>query len=141
MGLFLAERYLPGLATEQELVSLVERDRAAAVAMSVRHVQTIYVPADETCFTLFEAPSADLVTATCDRFGLGYRRICRALTVISPGTGESLHDHKEPQARQRDRHPSHHRHDRRAGQMILLELQVRGTSHDRSTSGDPAPGT
>jgi hypothetical protein len=96
MGLFLAERYLPGATTEQELVSLVERDRAAAAALPVRHVQSIYVPADETCFTLFEAPSADMVTAACDRFGLGYRRICRALTVFSARAGESLHDHKEP---------------------------------------------
>jgi hypothetical protein len=96
MGLFLAERYLPGLASEQELASLVERDRAAAIAMSVRHLQTIYVPADETCFTLFEAPSAELVTATCDRFGLGYRRVCCALTVFSPGTGEGFNDDKEP---------------------------------------------
>jgi hypothetical protein len=96
MGLFLAERYLPGLATEQELASLVERDRDAAIAMSVRHLQTIYVPADETCFTLFEAASADLVTATCDRFGLGYRRVCRAFRVFSPGTGEGFNDDKEP---------------------------------------------
>lgn len=96
MGLFLAERYLPGLASEQELASLVARDRAAAVAMSVRHLQTIYVPADETCFTLFEAPSADRVTATCDRFGLGYRRVCRALTVFSPESGEGFNDDEEP---------------------------------------------
>lgn len=96
MGLFLAERYLPGAGTEQELVSLVERDRAAAGALPVRHVQSIYVPADETCFTLFEAPSADVVTAACDQFGLGYRRVCRALALFSPRTGESLQDHKKP---------------------------------------------
>jgi hypothetical protein len=96
MGLFLVERYLPGLASEQELASLVERDRAAALAVSARHLQTIYVPADETCFTLFEAPSADLLTAICDRFGLGYRRVCPALTVFSPGTGEGYNDDKEP---------------------------------------------
>jgi hypothetical protein len=92
MAFFLAERYLTKLADEQELASLVDRDRAAAAAMSVRHVQTIYVPADETCFTLFEAASAELVAAASDRFGLGFRRICRAVTVHSPRTGESLHD-------------------------------------------------
>jgi hypothetical protein len=91
MELFLAERYLTERATEQELVSLIERDRAAAAAMSVRHVQAIYVPADETCFTLFEAPSADLVAAASDRFGLGFRRVCRAVTIYTPSAGEGLH--------------------------------------------------
>jgi len=90
MGLFLVERYLPG-ATEQELASLAERDRATAAALPVRHIQSIYVPADETCFTLFEAPSADVVTTACDRFGLGYRRVCRALAIFSSQTGEGLH--------------------------------------------------
>jgi hypothetical protein len=96
MGFFLAERYLPGLATEQELVSFVERDYAAAAALPLRHLQSIYVPADETCFSLFEAPSAEVVTAACDRFGLGYRRVCRALALFSSRTGEGLHDHKKP---------------------------------------------
>ena len=55
-GRFLAERYLPAL-TPEALASHVDHDRTAARAMSIRHIQTIYVPADETCFTLFEAAS------------------------------------------------------------------------------------
>jgi hypothetical protein len=96
MELFLAERYLTELANEQELLSLVERDRAAAAAMSVRHVQTIYVPADETCFALFEASSADLVAAASDRFGLGFRRICRAIAIYPQQAGAGLHCRDEP---------------------------------------------
>jgi hypothetical protein len=61
-GRFLAERYL---------AVTIGRDRTAARAMSIRHIQTIYVPADETCFTIFEAASLELVTETSDRFGLG----------------------------------------------------------------------
>jgi hypothetical protein len=95
MELFLAERYVTELANEQELASLIERDRAAATAMSVRHVQTIYVPADETCFTLFEAPSADLVVAASERFGLGFRRVCRAIVIYSQQTGESFNSRDE----------------------------------------------
>ena len=39
--------------------------------MSIRHVLTIHVPADETCFTLFEAASLELVTQTSDRVRTG----------------------------------------------------------------------
>ncbi len=77
---FLAERYLSAL-TPEALASQVDHDRAAARAMSIRHVQTIYVPADETCFTLFEADSLELVTETSDRFGLGYRRVVPAIAI------------------------------------------------------------
>ena len=80
---FLAERYLAA-QTPEALASQVDQDRAAATAMSIRHVQTIYVPADETCFTLFEAPSLERVIETSDRFALGYRRVVSALTIGSP---------------------------------------------------------
>lgn len=79
---FLAERYLPVLST-QALESRVDQDRAAACALSMRHVQTIYVPSDETCFTLFEAPSLDLVTEANDRFRLGFRRVAPAIAISS----------------------------------------------------------
>lgn len=82
-GRFLAERYLSA-ATPQVLAARVDDDRAAACAMRIRHIQTIYVPADETCFTLFEAPSPDLVTEASERFGLGYRRVMPAITFESP---------------------------------------------------------
>ena len=82
-GRFLAERYLSA-TTREALASQVDRDRAAARAMSIRHIQTIYVPADETCFTLFEAASLEQVTETSDRFGLGYRRVVPAPPIGSP---------------------------------------------------------
>jgi hypothetical protein len=81
---FLAERYLP-LQTPQALVSQVGQDRVAAHAMSIRHIQTIYVPADETCFTLFEAASLERVTQTSARFELGYRRVVPAIVIGSAG--------------------------------------------------------
>ena len=80
---FLAERYLP-TATREVLDVLVDRDRSAADVMAIRHVQTIYVPEDETCFTLFEAQSAELITAASERFGLGYRRVVPAIALHSP---------------------------------------------------------
>jgi hypothetical protein len=81
---FLAERYLP-LQTPEALASQVSQDRSAARAMSIRHVQTIHVPADETCFTLFEAASLELVIQASDRFELGYRRVIPAIVIGSAG--------------------------------------------------------
>ncbi len=87
-GRFLAERYL-AIASREALASQVGHDRTAARAMSIRHIQTIYVPADETCFTLFEAASPELGTETSDRFGLGYRRVVAAIMLDSPEPGSS----------------------------------------------------
>jgi hypothetical protein len=81
-GRFLAERYLSA-ATPQALSACVDDARAAARAVSIRHIQTIYVPADETCFTLFEATSPDLVTQANEHFGLGYGRVMPAITFQS----------------------------------------------------------
>jgi hypothetical protein len=87
-GRFLAERYLSS-ATPETLASRVRDDRAAAHAMSIRYIQTIYVPADETCFTLFEAPSPELVREASERFELGYRRVMLAITLGPPECGGS----------------------------------------------------
>jgi hypothetical protein len=81
-GRFLAERYLP--ATTREALA------------SIRHSQTIYVPADETCFTLFEAASPDQVTETSDRFGLGYRRVVAAITLDSPELTDQPYSRRLP---------------------------------------------
>ena len=69
------------------MASRVGRDRTAARTVSIRHIQATYVPADETCFTLFEAASPELVTETSDRLGLGYRRVVAAITLDSPEPG------------------------------------------------------
>jgi hypothetical protein len=87
-GRFLAERYLSS-ATPETLASHVHDDRVAASAMSIRHIQTIYVPGDETCFTLFEAASPELVLEASERFELGYRRVMPAITFGSPECGNS----------------------------------------------------
>jgi hypothetical protein len=87
-GRILAERYLSS-ATAETLASHVRDDWAAAAAMSIRHIQTIYVPADETCFTLFEAPSPERVLEASERFELGYRRVMPAITFGPPECGSS----------------------------------------------------
>lgn len=46
---------------------------------AVRLVVTLAVPADEVVFGLFEAPSAESVTSTCERAGLPPMRLNAAL--------------------------------------------------------------
>jgi hypothetical protein len=76
---FLVEMYVPpldGRARSQ----MIGAARAAAAAVTrhgvaVRHVRAIYVPEDETCFHVFEAPSADVVERVVAAAGLACTRI------------------------------------------------------------------
>lgn len=61
-----------------------ERARAAAEELTeqdtpVRYVRAIFVPADETCFFLYEADSAEAVREAAARPGLGSERVTEAL--------------------------------------------------------------
>jgi hypothetical protein len=49
----------------------------------VRFLRSIFVPEDETCFYLYEAPSAETVRAAAARAGLRFHRITEA---VSDGT-------------------------------------------------------
>ena len=85
MGTFVVERYLSE-AGSVEVAAAVDRDRRAADAMRaggipVRHVSTIYVPSDESCFSLFDAPSADALREAQERAGIGFERIVEAVEL------------------------------------------------------------
>lgn len=45
---------------------------------NTRYVRTTFVPEDETCFHLVEAPSADIAAELCRRANLGHVRIVLA---------------------------------------------------------------
>ncbi len=45
----------------------------------VEHRRTMFLPVDDTCFYLFEAPSAEAVRMFCERAGLGHVRIVEAV--------------------------------------------------------------
>ena len=82
MQAFLAELYLPA-AGRDALRSAARLARAAADALSaegtpVRYVRAIFVPDDEICLLLFEAPSFEAVTRLAARAELAFDRIARA---------------------------------------------------------------
>ena len=84
---FLAELYLPRTAAEAVDEA---RDRATTAAAelgaegtSVRLDRTIFVPADELCLFLFEAPSIEAVRETARRAALSFEHIAEAVTDAS----------------------------------------------------------
>jgi Nickel responsive protein SCO4226-like len=67
-----------------ELSDVIARARAAARAMTregipVRYLRSILVPEDETCFHVFEGPSAKAVGEASQRAAIAYERIAEAV--------------------------------------------------------------
>ena len=53
--------------------------RAAELGPGVRYVRTTFLPGDETCFHLFEAPSATALDEAARMARLGHARIVEAV--------------------------------------------------------------
>ena len=83
MPLYLAELYQTA-AAGGDLAEAAARARAAADAASgtgtrVRYVRSVFVPADETWFVLYDAPSAAAVAEAAGKADLRLERIVEAL--------------------------------------------------------------
>jgi hypothetical protein len=81
---FLAEFYLPASTV---LAGVVQRARAGAAAVraagaEIRFVQAVFVPTEETCFALFEAPTAAAVSAVGSAAGLDFDRVTPAVMTF-----------------------------------------------------------
>jgi hypothetical protein len=87
VALFVVERYAPA-ASDQDVARADQRAAAAQADghPAIRYIRTWFLPADETCFTLFEAPSADALMAAGAAVGLRYTRITEAIET-NGGTG------------------------------------------------------
>jgi Nickel responsive protein SCO4226-like len=73
MPSFLIEVYAPRSTALQELI-----DAARSVARetaAVRYVDSIYAPEDETCFHVFDGPSAAVVSDAARRASLPFQRV------------------------------------------------------------------
>jgi hypothetical protein len=82
MSSYLLEAYTPASALLEDVESRV-RIAAAEVSesgMPVRHVRSIFVPEDETCFHLLDGASRDAVAETAKRAGISTPRITQAAT-------------------------------------------------------------
>jgi hypothetical protein len=114
--MFIVERYLPP-EHHWELAAAADNDRRAAERMTAagapaRHLSTIYVPSDESCLSLFDAPSADALRQAQERAGIAFERIVEAVQLPpqnpeEQGTPATRPEHPpflEPTAQRGDRH-------------------------------------
>ena len=81
---FLLELYVPGADAVAEDTGPCRVRRAAeelaAEGRPIRHVRSMFVAAEETCFELYEAASVSDVEAAAARAGVTRDRIVHALT-------------------------------------------------------------
>jgi hypothetical protein len=81
MSSYLLEAYTPASALLEEVEARV-RNAAAELSESgtpVRHVRSIFVPEDETCFHVLEGPSSEAVAEAARRAGISTPRITKAV--------------------------------------------------------------
>lgn len=81
MSEFLVEIYSSraSVAAHVEDVSRAAEQTAAA-GEDVRFIRAIFVPEEETCFCLYQSPSADAVREVVTRAGLRFARISEAVS-------------------------------------------------------------
>ena len=82
MAAYVVETYL-SCQGMSDLESLEERVRRAAEdvtreGLNVRHVRSVFLPADEMCFHFFDAASAAAVRAAGERAAIAFDRVSEA---------------------------------------------------------------
>lgn len=82
MDVFVVERFLVGWSPG-EVAALVERLEAVGPELErhgVRHLESIVIPTDETCLSLFSAPDPGVVRLANDACDLPTDRVVGATT-------------------------------------------------------------
>jgi Protein of unknown function (DUF4242) len=99
---FLVERYLSASAAEglASCVARVARGCAELTASEggarpVRYLHSVYIPAEDTCFCVFQAPSAEAVRAVNEAAGFALERISSAVVMFHADTVHVPHQTKE----------------------------------------------
>ena len=78
---FLVERYLPVTAVDGLAASVARVARLCLRGESVRYLQSVFLPSDDTCFCIFQAASADAVHAVNAAGRFPVDRITRAIPL------------------------------------------------------------
>ncbi len=87
MPQYLVERHLPGI-TSDELAAAAGRAKEVTTQMSqegtpVRYLRSTFIPGEEKCFCLFEAPSSEVVRQANERAEIPLERIVEAMHIAS----------------------------------------------------------
>jgi len=93
---YLVELRRPG-AGWAELREIAERARLVAgelrtAGTPVRFLRSVYVPEDDACFLLYEAPSEDSLQEALGKAGLAASRVATALQATESARGEHGQD-------------------------------------------------
>jgi hypothetical protein len=96
-SLFLVERYLPAAAAGNLASSVARAAQLCALsaesgaAAEVQYLHSTYLPAEDTCFCLFRAASAEAVRALNDEASFALDRIAAAVQLypVTPAPDES----------------------------------------------------
>lgn len=90
---FLAETYAPrsapGVAAPRASEIALAAEQASRPGTPVRFLGAILVPEEETCFWLYQAPSAGAVRAAMTAAGLQPERITPAVSIRPPDPAPS----------------------------------------------------
>lgn len=96
-SLFLVERYLPAAAAGNlassvaRAAQLCAQSAESGAAAAVQYLHSAYLPAEDTCFCLFRAASAEAVRALNDEASFALDRIAAAVQLypVTPAPDES----------------------------------------------------
>jgi hypothetical protein len=86
-SVFLVERYLPAAAAENLASSVARAAQLCALsaesgaASEVQYLHSAYLPAEDTCFCLFRAATAEAVRALNDEASFALDRIAAAVQL------------------------------------------------------------
>ena len=88
MPVYMADRDLPGITTEQlgaaQRAAIETSERFTAEGKPVRYLRSMFVPSEAHCMCLFEAPNAELVEEVNRAANIPFTRVVEAMD-LPPG--------------------------------------------------------
>jgi hypothetical protein len=88
MAVYMVERDLPGITTEQlsgaQGAAIASAQKSTTDGTPVRYLRSTYVPAESKCMCLFEANSETAVKDVNTSAGLPFTRIVEAMDLTPP---------------------------------------------------------
>jgi muconolactone delta-isomerase len=82
MAVYLVERSLPGITTDQlaaaQKKAIQVGKELTAEGKQVRYIRSTFIPGEQTCMCLFEAPNSDNVREANERAEIPFTRIVPA---------------------------------------------------------------
>jgi len=87
MALYLVERHLPGITGDQlKAAAQSAKDTSSqmrAEGVQIRYLRSTFLPVEEKCFCLFDAPASNIVEQANQRANLPFERVHDAAHIAS----------------------------------------------------------